>query len=525
MLQNLILFAQQNPGKIAALLGSVYEVFVRIRPTNKNWSLIDAVFKLVSYMIPNSSKITTVKKDQGLTDISDKHITVVKMIALFLLISSSSFGQLNSTFKAARSYNADSLTVKTEVQGLQLMYDSLVGSLYYNSQHNPGKWRIFYNSAWHDLISKPGSSINFGLTKQIPFMNTTNNNFLYSADFLFNGPGNQLIGGGGSTAPAGSQTITWGDHNINNGAFGSALFGEVSEIAPGVGSALSVGEGNYINGYGGIAFGRGVKAQGAESFAGGRYVAGVSAKTNPKAPQSTGIASFSWYITDTNQPDNNGNQGFASVILGGRNHQLPPSAQFSVILGGNKMTMNADTSMVYVPNFRNRSAIGTGTRMVVADPNGYYSTQTIPAGSTPGAPVNSIQFNSASTFAGSAAFTYLSGANEIRIATGTNLRIGNVGSNTIVSNENGDNVINTGNYSILTNTPQFQLGNSTGTILINTSANDILIGNNGVGTGNVKVRVNSGTSQFFIVTGLPTTCAGAPTGALANIAGVLNICP
>jgi len=47
---------------------------------------------------------------------------------------------------------------------------------------------------------------------------------------------------------------------------------------------------------------------------------------------------------------------------------------------------------------------------------------------------------------------------------------------------------------------------------------------NGSGTaGNLQVNLSSG--GFYIIVGLPTTCAGAPTGALANIAGVLNVCP
>lgn len=154
MLKNLIDFANQNPEKIAALLAAVYEVFARIRPTNKNWSIIDNVCKVIMYIIPNrSKKITTVKNDEGVVKVVDTH--VLRMIVMFLMMSITSFGQLNSTFKAARSYNADSLTVKTEVTGLQLMYGD-IGALYYNHQHNPGKWRIFYDSTWHDLIGGGG---------------------------------------------------------------------------------------------------------------------------------------------------------------------------------------------------------------------------------------------------------------------------------------------------------------------------------------------------------------------------------
>jgi hypothetical protein len=45
-----------------------------------------------------------------------------------------------------------------------------------------------------------------------------------------------------------------------------------------------------------------------------------------------------------------------------------------------------------------------------------------------------------------------------------------------------------------------------------------------VGNINIEPRIGGGTG-FIIITGLPTTCVGAPTGAIANISGVLNICP
>ncbi len=53
-------------------------------------------------------------------------------------------------------------------------------------------------------------------------------------------------------------------------------------------------------------------------------------------------------------------------------------------------------------------------------------------------------------------------------------------------------------------------------------------GGGGSGTGgNLILLAGTGVSSngFIILSGLPTTCSGAPTGALANVASVLTICP
>jgi hypothetical protein len=54
---------------------------------------------------------------------------------------------------------------------------------------------------------------------------------------------------------------------------------------------------------------------------------------------------------------------------------------------------------------------------------------------------------------------------------------------------------------------------------------DIVMNSQAIGS-TITMNVNSGAAgSYIIMTGLPTTCSGAPTGALANISGVLNICP
>ncbi len=46
-----------------------------------------------------------------------------------------------------------------------------------------------------------------------------------------------------------------------------------------------------------------------------------------------------------------------------------------------------------------------------------------------------------------------------------------------------------------------------------------------LGTGDLNIKGSGTAGSYIILSNLPTSCAGAPTGALANVAGVLTICP
>lgn len=156
MFQKALNYLLENWETVSGVLALVYELLISIFPTEKNKSIIDNAYKLIRFIIPNrSTKPSFIQKDGQVIKETKNHI--IKMIVLFCLVSVSSFGQLNGRFKSIASYNADSSTVKTEVLGLQLMYGD-IGALYYNHQHNPGKWRIFSDSIWSDLGSSSGSS-------------------------------------------------------------------------------------------------------------------------------------------------------------------------------------------------------------------------------------------------------------------------------------------------------------------------------------------------------------------------------
>jgi hypothetical protein len=146
-------FLTDNWKTISAIVTLLYELLVRLYPTDKNRSILDFSYKVISLLIPNRATTSTyIGKDKSLIDETKNH--VVKIIVLLMMISCSSFGQLNVTAKAYRSYNADSLTVRTQITGLQLMYKQ-VGCIYYNTQSY--KWRVYQDSVWYDLLQK-GSS-------------------------------------------------------------------------------------------------------------------------------------------------------------------------------------------------------------------------------------------------------------------------------------------------------------------------------------------------------------------------------
>lgn len=200
-----------------------------------------------------------------------------------------------------------------------------------------------------------GGTIDFVISESpgnIAFVNSLGNGFAYSADLFYDDANKKFIGGSNSSSTSGSMTFTWGDSNINNGEFGSAMFGELSEIDVGVGSAFNAGENNYISAYGGHTMGRGVKVSGLYSWAGGWFSPGsASGKTNPKAVQVSGAASFGFYTTDSSQTDNHGVLADSAAVLGGVNPNIPSDSHRTIILGGNGIKARpAEPDQVYVPN-------------------------------------------------------------------------------------------------------------------------------------------------------------------------------
>ncbi len=145
---------------------------------------------------------------------------------LCVAIPFDSHAQLNGSFKAIRSFNADSVTVKAETVGLELMYDN-VGVQYYNVQSD--KWRCYTTAnGWYDCDGDGGGGgqvISFGDSTEIPFVNTAENDFQYYRAFKMN------------TLAAGQHALTFGDIAIEKRfTLSTANAGGQLQVASGAGS-------------------------------------------------------------------------------------------------------------------------------------------------------------------------------------------------------------------------------------------------------------------------------------------------
>lgn len=161
-----------------------------------------------------------------------------------------------------------------------------------------------------------------------------------------------------------------------------------------------------------------------------------------------------------------------------------------------------------------------------------------------------IQFNNSGAFGASADFTFNDATNVFTVgSSGADQQILiNTASNTIQSLNQGSAFIITGgpggtdggDISVSAgagsdNGGDVFLSGGGGT---NTSGGSITIGSGGSTSGTAgnitlstnqtgtdgSITINAGTGEVYIIISR-TSCAGAPSGSLANIAGVLNICP
>jgi len=253
-------------------------------------------------------------------------------------------------------------------------------------------------TAW-EYFTPGGGGAFIGTSGQIPFANPTNDGLISSDGLIFLSATKQFITGDNNTAPNGTNTFTSGENNVNKGRFGSAMFGELSEIETNVGAAIAGGEGVYIAAYGGHAMGRGtsIRAGAFYSYSGGWWEPGTTlGKTNFKVPQVSGTSSFGYYSTDPNQVDNHGVRANSSAILGGKNSDIPPGSNYSVVLGGQEIKARAnDPSQVYVPNFNivTAPAIDNAlTQVIVRDGTTgqikYRDSNTLGVWTTAGATIN-----------------------------------------------------------------------------------------------------------------------------------------
>jgi hypothetical protein len=235
------------------------------------------------------------------------------------------------------------------------------------------------------------------------------------------------------------------------------------------------------------------------------------------------------------------------------------------------ISMSSPAVTITSPAVTISALAGSGTRVVTANPSGLFGTTTIPtiAGSN-----TQIQYNNSGAFGASSNFTFNSATSVQTIGSGASssgVVIGSLATNTtptltLNGDSGGTDLIATLNRNSLAFTTGASLQSSytsTGITTANATTFAIQPASNGnlnvitAGTGiislssssdarlfnsgtNMGVFVTGGTNgditvdglssasgRYFIITtgSLPTSCAGAPSGALWNNAGALSICP
>lgn len=167
------------------------------------------------------------------------------LLILSLLIYSPLFCQLNSSAKSLRLFNADSLTIQTEVSGLELMYDS-VAAMYYNTSSN--KLRCYTTGVgWFDCGGGGGggSVTSVGLVAGTTGtdVNISGSPVTTSGDITINIPDASTTARGLVTT--GTQTIA--GTKTFNGAAANTTFNYNSNSANGVGVEIQQ-DGTDING-------------------------------------------------------------------------------------------------------------------------------------------------------------------------------------------------------------------------------------------------------------------------------------
>lgn len=206
-MQKLFYFLINNWEQGLGLAVILYELIMRLKPTEKNRSLIDLVFKIISAILPNLRKKTGTENIVDVTNNGtplnnikvpvNKHIVKTIFLLFMFGLSFAACAQTNQLGKLISSANADSVTAKTVAQNLYNTYGGQSGSLYYNWEHTPPKWRIFSNGVWSDLagssgggsgtitggdegLHRNGTNIRLGGTLNIDTVITGNGNLLFN---------------------------------------------------------------------------------------------------------------------------------------------------------------------------------------------------------------------------------------------------------------------------------------------------------------------------------------------------------
>lgn len=620
-------------------ISAVIEAGLRLIPTAKNISIIDNVFKVISFLVKNrrkpqaadavpandlSGKVNSVVVDRF------KHIIPVILllciIGLTAIAPTGAFAQTNSTQKSARFYNADSLTVQTEVTGLDLMYDN-VGALYYNDDQD--KFRIYYAHEWHDLISSGGGGGGLSTANNGVNVNPAGNVQLGGAlvqSTIVDGLGTynlQLNDFAAATfRSVGTMNISSTGDNVNikagNATTGLGVNMDLAGTGPyGTPNSILISSGDWdgqttdfsYSAFSGLGVEISYGNTTGSSYGNIALNGDLTVQTSNNATILTGdqLSGLAFYMDyDGNSPYGQPNSFFMSagdwntsttdygyMVLYPNNLELALSnadgSQYFSITAGNGGASIASTDPIEISgdpgvtieaasggiDLRLTSALtlngaaGTAGQVLTSNGTGTSPTwETVSGGLTNIASANEfpLTVDASGNMTHSGVWTGLLGLGDIDFG-GTSqsgsqryLRANGSGSDV------GMNFIKKGTASTFTmssttaepsiiystgtaagsgyiefNTPvtdttpnAFGIRTSNtggsqvngGDLTISTGQGSVSLNGNG-GNINILPGVGGGTGHrgYIIMTDLPTACTGLPTGALANVSGVLNVCP
>ena len=142
----------------------LYELIARIKPTNKDWSIVNKVLHILDLIIPNLE----VNKETGKVQ-RKKKVNIIKMIGLFFVLSALSNGvnaqqNPNNKFGAIYSYlnqNTDTVNIQSTRTALETFFGN-TGGLYFDRQRD--KWRVWDGTQWRDLLSSVSGSASLTAT-------------------------------------------------------------------------------------------------------------------------------------------------------------------------------------------------------------------------------------------------------------------------------------------------------------------------------------------------------------------------
>lgn len=399
--------------------------------------------------------------------------TILKLIVLGLLFSVPAFAQNNATVKAIQSWNADSTTVRA-LANLDSIMGRETGWLYFNNVTR--KWRLGIATpdsvTWYDIGT--GSGTGGGL------VNFATNGLHLNADSV-------ALGG-----------TLWTDAGISGDNVAGISFTDMTSFS------TTTGDGSYfsVDGFGG---------SGIAGFTHDGYQ--LAAEGGIQFDSSPGNISFSgneYSLATVGQQRFNVNGSnkltINTTIMGGSGVKFVPQPSGTTpgltvgTIGGNP-SAPANGDLWY--NLTANQLMGRINSANIA--------LGVPAGSN-----TQLQYNNNGVFGGASWLTVDNPNLGMGIGGATGIFIGTNTINSIISLDQSK-VFNIGvSANIAGNAPSFGLNGGTS------------ISGNGNG-GNIEIspglKNGTGHNGYLILSNIPTSSAGLPTGAIWSNAGVLTIVP